>query len=397
MRVLFLSEYFNYPDTVAARRSHSFVRYLLESGIDVAISAPYVHEHDHISAWGETRIPLKTKQREVYASLSKKTSSQIHPSLRRWVPAGMIDRSVASWLRAAHSNRELNEYASKCDIVLPSYGPAGPLWAGLSLAYRKKKRFIVDIRDAPESRNPPAFFSRYVLHVLENIVFQRAELIVTVGDTLATYFSSRHFGKKTMVIYNGWTEDDMTICQQKFAYCRYIYYAGTIYQHQISALKIVFSSLLMIPDLSFKIRLIGENDREIRKIADEFGLTERVEILPKVGKERVLEEQRNAVALIVLENMDPREAWASGTVTGKLFGALASGTSVIAVCSERMEISSILRKFVKSHSINNTSQFIDCISHVNSFDKDPELDVLGDFHMKNQIKQLSSYIRNYDI
>jgi len=158
---------------------------------------------------------------------------------------------------------------------------------------------------------------------------------------------ANQYGLAFHAIYNGWSDEDAQMQLQDN--CEgadedgspYLYYAGTIYQHRLDALVLVLKALRN-EELRLRIRVLSDNTKQgLQAVLEEHGMVDRVELLPPVSSTAVAEEMSRSCGLLVFENLNSSELH-DGTVTGKLFGLLASGIPGIAVCSPSSEIQEIV-------------------------------------------------------
>ena len=334
VRVLLLSHDYQNPERVSFRRVGALVRHLSRLGDHVtvasAITGPAKGE------WGEEILCLKTRS---------KTDGPVKSISDNGGPKqGMFDRSTPFWIAKFLGFAPLRKAALDADVVMATYGPAGPAWAAYFLSIVTGRPLVLDFRDVPESRTRKNWLSLGVDRLLESIIIRRAAIVFTVGDVLSEYLDDRHPGQKFYAMYNGWSDGDIEYRDFGGEAENYLYYAGTVYEHRLQAFSVLCGALASV-DVRCKVRLIGNNTSELRDIARSCGVENKVEILGRADAATVMVEQSKAKAVLVLESLGVLSGWEAGTVTGKLIGLIASRRPGLAICGENSEISRIVRQF----------------------------------------------------
>lgn len=379
MKVLLLANEYR-PGKVAFRRVGAIVRYLSESGDEVTVASTKLRSAS--GWWGERVIPLG---RALELTSTPIASSRLPP-----LGMGMFDRSTLSWLGHSITSPALRDAARTADVVISTYGPAGPTWAAYALSLFFRRPLALDIRDVPESRTSDGRLQRALVRLLEGIVIGRAALVSTVGDVLSAYLSKRH-GVKVVSIFNGWVDTDRVQANPQTR-GNYLYYAGSVYGHQLAAFEVVCSALASVEGLTLKVRLLQGDADALNGIAGTAGVGGRVEILPPVDSQIVQEEVAGARMVLVLEALQYRAAWQAGTVTGKLIGLIAGGKQGIAVCRRDSELSSIASRF-PWWGVAADRNSLAALLNATDPEVEPELDnLLEPFKMELQIKRLREYL-----
>lgn len=353
MKLLLIVEWYPPDQRVAARRWGGLVPELQKIGVDcTVVSAGDGAFWAGVGEAGERiiRLPISNrapKRRNKGESLRDLLRTIIKSAGRFFVPLFLRSRNIKIWRDALTSHPEVTQAAEECDIVVASYGPMAPLLCGDYIASNYNKPLVIDIRDSFQAKEGAAFFlSRRVSRFMERKVLAKSCARITIGEKLAHYMA-KQYGLSFHAIYNGWSDEDLVLGLE---YKRegadkgespYLYYAGTIYQHRLDALVLVLKALRQ-NELRLRLRVLSDNTAQgLLTVVKEHGMVDRVDLLPPVSSTEVAEEMLRSHGVLVVENLAPSELH-DGTVTGKLFGLLASGVPGIAVCSPTSEIREII-------------------------------------------------------
>ncbi|NRP15022.1 hypothetical protein [Marinobacterium sp. xm-a-152] len=322
MKCLLITRSVPPSNKIAARRWGN----LIENSHDVDFDI-ICEEGDgfHIFKSAKERIDLSEKKN----SRRKKESKFASP---------IFDKSSIKWIVALVFNlRFYIKIAKNSDILILSYGPAGPLWFGWFLSFLSGTDFIIDFRDCFESRrNKKAYGLVNLISVcLERKITRSASAVITISDKLADYIQ-KQTDIKPFSIYNGWVADDKISRCSKIS--NYLYYAGTVYEHRLESLVLVLEVMQDLTSINLKIRCLNPLPEEFIALIHEKGLTGRVEILGSAPENIVKAEMGCALGVLVLEDVKCESEYALGTVTGKLLGLLVSGVPGIAFSARGSEI-----------------------------------------------------------
>lgn len=350
MRILLLARSFPPDSRIAAKRWGEIAESLSKLDAQVIVfteSKPRLQRPSHprskniqvISAEGTegaSEFPNKNNN-----NLGNKILVLLKSRANRWKPV-VLDSSIKRWIKYGWIYRDkLKDAVKDSDIIISTYGPSGPLFLGWYLSRKYSLPWVVDLRDAFESRDHSIEFFRFLGRRLERYLLKKANLRITIGKKLAEYLSKR-YELKFLEIYNGWSEKDKLLASNS-ENSLYLYYAGTVYDHRLAALRLLLTSMKRFSDVHLKVRLVNfDSQKKIESLLIEDGTIDKVQILGPVGPEIVSRELNNALGAVVLEDLDPKYGWATGTVTGKLFSLLVSGKPGIAVVSKNSEITEVV-------------------------------------------------------
>ncbi len=181
-------------------------------------------------------------------------------------------------------------------------------------------------------------------HRLEKEVLTEANLVVTVGKTLAEDLE-KTAGRKVNVIHNGFDIEEnigKNIDSEERRYFT-LSHIGVL-KKDLSTLalwkvlgEIVKSDADFANDL--RIRLVGQVDSFVADALKNNGLSNNAAVIENVPHQEAIREQASATVLLLLINNSPN---AKGILTGKIFEYLASGRPILAIGPEDGDTAAVL-------------------------------------------------------
>ncbi|MEZ5000760.1 MAG: glycosyltransferase family 4 protein [Bacteroidales bacterium] len=282
---------------------------------------------------------------------------------------GIIARFVRGNFFIPDPRRGWNRYAIKkaialisdlnIEYVITTSPPHSTQLIGLKL----KKRFpsikwIADFRDPWTD----IYYYRMFLHSFlakaidaryEKIVLKKADLILTVGESLAKLFESKvgNIGEKVRVVYNGYDESDFEEIKSERSDGQFIItYVGTISDlYPIEGFLHAVNSLIKSSGTFIKVRFVGNiSGRHLAKAIEALG-KDHFEHVPYVEHTDSIQYMVNSNLLLLVIPDHPQNEL---IVTGKLFEYLRSGSPVMCLCSPGNEASGIIEQVGAGQSFN---------------------------------------------
>ena len=385
--ILFVTHYEN-KLMVAARRWRMLVSFLRKEGMHFSIVTPGLEDKEYIGEFGESVCVFKAR-----SGHRKGKSGSILGESRRVIPSPVpcLDVSLLLWFRAINDQRII-DHCIKSDMLISTYGPAGPMLYGLMMARKYKKSWVLDIRD---SFQPGHSVSSKILSGfngwLERKILGQASLVITVGQRLAQYLTEK-YQCSVEYIYNGWTDaDPLYIDQRSKNQANYFLYAGSIHQHQLPALKIFLVSLSAYGNYRLRIRLIRDYSGNISQWSKENGFEDIIDIYPPVSSDQLSREMRDSVGVLVIEDINPLD-WQKGTVTGKLFSLLVSGLPGIVISHQDVEVYQLAAKASGWFCTSDLESTRKTIKKVIEFDRTKIIDnrrTMSEYHYSIQAKKFA--------
>ncbi len=314
--VLIISQYFPPVNHIAARRFGYMVGYMEEFGWK-----PWVVTQPGI---GDLSVSIPEEQIVRIPTASDQVRSKpTGPRLWRGIHY-RIQVFATSWYWSVRSSRQLIDSFPTPDIIIASYGPTSALWIGRYFANRYRAPWIADFRDLGALRKASGTrLGKEIDSYTERAALDSASAMTTVGTTLYEMLRSA-YDKPAQKVYNGYMFTGDQICVNKTeppatATPDYIYYAGTVYMHQLPALRIVFDVLAGLPDVKLRMRLLGV-PRAVKQITDrarEPQFHDRVDLREPTSAASALTEANSAFCNLVLGDLSVRPDRTQGHVTGK--------------------------------------------------------------------------------
>lgn len=306
----------------------------------------------------------------------------------------IVDASVIPWgLGLIRHYGSWKKHANDADIIIASYGPSGPMFIARFLNRITGTPYVVDIRDSFDSRDrTSSVMLRRASRALEKALLSKAKMRVTIGKNLAFYLAAR-YQLDFVPVYNGWVDADSIHANKSSGVTKsYLYYAGRIYHHRISALELLLSVLKNNENLSLVIRLIGDHEPVI-KLVKELHVADKVALLSPAPAEIIARESAEAKALVILEALDDIRPWDVGTVTGKLISSLASGNDGIVVSSPNLEAYSLAEnvpRWYRAHDKKSCEEALAALEVQESWEMSAKL---AELHCSAQAKFLFSKLQ----
>lgn len=399
-KVLIINPYFPPFTSIASRRFGDMVKYMEEHGWEPTVVT--------INSKGSLKVNLKEEniirvgdfnQSEESHNKAKKIFliSDLKQRMGYLMNLRMVDRFLFTWYKQVINNPDVIKAAKETDIIVASYMPSASFFIAKKLASKFNKKWIADFRDLgalyDEGKDK---FPRFVDKQIEKRLLTSASAFTTVSKGLAEELV-KVYKKDCHVIYNGWEKDisdnnlTESIEASNLKNKKYIYYAGTIYTHQLDAFKLVIQSLNN--NLVLVIRTLGskENEEALKDFANECNKTEKLLILPPENPEIIKQEADSAFLNLVVEDMYLKNEWKKGVLTGKLFDLMTYKPPILAVAGIKSEIKEVLEETNKGYFGSSVEKISDIIEKVSNEPGALNSDI-EKFSKKNQAKKLCAIL-----
>ena len=406
MRLLVIVNCYTPDQRVSARRWGGLVAELQRRGVECTVISAgdgSFSEAEGVAGEHIIRLPISNRAQaggEAARAPGARLRLMVKGVLRYFVPLFIRGRNRRAWRDALQQHTAVAEAAKDCNVIVASYGPMAPLLIGHDLALMYKKPLVIDIRDSFQAKEGSAFpLSRWISRYLEKRVLAKACSRITIGRKLAQYVTN-HYQLDFHAIYNGWNDEDIVtqpsnVWEADEKESPYLYYAGTIYPHRQEALSVVLRALESIDELRLRIRVLSDNTEHwLENLIKSHCLADRVDLLPPVPSTVVAEEMAASRGVLVLENLEPSELH-DGTVTGKLFGLLASGIPGIAISSPTGEIREIIQGIEGWHGVSTEAECVQAIRALAASEgRSVDEITIAAYHVSAQADQLHSLLQN---
>jgi glycosyltransferase involved in cell wall biosynthesis len=221
------------------------------------------------------------------------------------------------------------------DTVVTTSPPHSTQLIGLKLKQKFNIRWIADLRDPWTdiyyyNQFKHTALARKIDLNFEREVVENADLLITVSEDVKRLFTEKSklpIANKTVVIPNGYDEDDFRIKPQKPNGKKVITYTGTISEtYDVSGLLKAIGNLDGKIRQDFLIRFVGKVPPVIVQNFESAGIS--VELTGYVDHSKSIEYLFLSDLLMMVV---PRVKNNRGIITGKFFEYLASGKPVLAI------------------------------------------------------------------
>ena len=385
---LFVAHYEN-KLIVAARRWRLLISFLRKEGMHFYVVTPGLEDKEYIGEYGELVCVFKARSRT-----ATDKSTYVMGESRKVLPSVFpyLDISLFRWLKATSDQRVIN-HCINSDMLISSYGPAGPMLFGLLMSGKYNKPWVLDIRDSFQIGHSVniKLLSKFNGWVERKIV-GRASLSITIGERLAHYLSHKY--RCTFeYIYSGWTDTDpVYINQRAEKKSNYFLYAGSIHQHRLPAFKIFLDALAKDGNFKLRIRLIRDYSGNFIEWLRVNGFENTVDVYPPVSPEQLSSEMMNSIGVLIVEDINPLD-WQKGTVTGKLFSLLVSGLPGIVISHQDVEVFKIAAKasgWFCAFDLESAQKAIKKITTLDKTELSDNKEIMNEYHCSFQAKKFAS-------
>jgi len=357
-QVLMISYYWPPAGGPGVQRVLKFVKYLPEFGWDPIILTVEDGEYQAIDKSLESDISVtlkvfKTRVIGFYGFFKKLTGRKTIPTFQlsggeneslfsrvgRWIRLNLIlpDGRIGWYPFAVVQGREIIEN-EKIDLIFSSGPPHSLHLIARSLAKKYHIPWVADFRDPWMERfyyheNKRWKISEKIDGILEKLIVNNVDRIVTVSAGLKDIFERKIDSSKIHVIYNGYDEADFASvkpCLDKNI-ATSINYIGSMSKTQYP--RAFFQAVRELVDVDQHLPLIlgfaGAIHPSIKlALKNKFKLNDHIRYHDYVSHTEAIELMVKANYLLLVV---PNTADNKGIVTGKLFEYLRSGTPIILI------------------------------------------------------------------
>ena len=240
----------------------------------------------------------------------------------------------------------INEF--KIDTVVTTSPPHSTQLIGLKLKQKHNIRWIADLRDPwtdiyyyNQFKHTP--LARRVDKNYEQQVVEQADTLITVSEDVKRIFAEKSqlpIAAKTLVIPNGFDEDDFRITEVPAETRKVITYTGTISEaYDVDCLLKAFSRLTEDLKSQLLIRFVGKVPMPV---VQKFRDTQiEVELTGYVDHPKSIEYLfRSDLLLLVIPKVKNNQ----GILTGKFFEYLASQKPILAIGPTDGDLAKIIQE-----------------------------------------------------
>ena len=211
---------------------------------------------------------------------------------------------------------------------------SGPPFTAFLIAARLQPlfgaRLVIEFRDrwVGDPYYPPPAWRGRLEDWWERRIIAKAGAIVTVSEPWAEAYREK-YGKPTAVVYNGYDPELLSGPAPGAAEERFlrILYTGRIYpgRRDPSPLFAALAHIGATP-ADARVDFLGTDETQVYPLAERFGVSDLVSVLPEVPHKEAVELQQAADVLLLMQWNDPKE---QGNVPGKLFEYLGARRPIL--------------------------------------------------------------------
>lgn len=399
-KVLIVSCHFPPLNTMAAKRYGYMCKYLADYGYEPSVLTKRARSAGYLDAKLELSVPIESNKVHRIGALG--VSYPIHNFLvslviyhmrKKGITSRILNEMDIGWYGKVKNEIDLDRYKD-IDIVIGTFPEIENILVGEHIARKLNVPFIAEIRDLItdyEEGINKNYWSRKVDKYLENKILGKADGIVTVTTGFSNILTMRYPKKKVRTVYNGW---EYSYAQNaKHEKLDYIYYAGSLYEHRVESLKLLFDVLKKNHiKTEVIIRSLGPEilNEKLRKYVIELGLTEQVKIKDVASEEVVLKEQDMAKINLLVSSVHEEDHALMTTLPGKLFELINVDSPVLAVVNDVAEISEILKTTDKGIATIQENKIVDFIT--GGYKQYQGNEKANEFSRANQAKKLCGFL-----
>ena len=372
-KVLIITYYWPPSGGAGVQRWLKFVKYLPKYGWEPVIFTVDNGEYPSIDESLENDIPdgievIKSKIWEPYSFYKKFTGRKkdelINAGFLKERKKAFFLERLSVWVRGNFfipdarkfwikpSTRILSSYLkdNSIDVVISSGPPHSTHLIAKKITANYNLPWIADFRDPWTNID---FYNDLMLSKfadrkhkrLEKLVLSSADIILTVGKTLALELSQLG-AKRVEVVENGYDKSDLNKgfinqLDDKFS----IAHIGTFSPSRNNeTLWKALSELVKEDDFFFnklELKLIGKIDYSVTESLKKYDLASFVNHIPYLSHDLVINQQMSSHLLLLMVNNTPN---AKGIVTGKIFEYMASNRPTLVIGPSDGDVAEIVSK-----------------------------------------------------
>jgi hypothetical protein len=407
-KILIISYFFNQKEQIGSVRLRGLAKYLPELGWEPTIltikspnNSPDIDNNFRVVETDYSDLMTVWKSRLGF-SLEEDVQDQLNLSSNN--KKGFIDFLINKWKEIfAYPDTEKNWYKpaveagdqllknEKFDLILSSSYPFTCHLIGNELKKRHKIPWVADLRDLWTQNHdyPYSFLRKIVDKSLEKKVFSNADALTTVSVPWTNKLKNLTNKENIYTILNGFDPELLNHDEEldkKFS----IVYTGRIYEGKMdpeplfAALKELTTEDINKNDVS--VDFYGINVGILGSCPDKYDLKQVINIHNLIPHQEVIEKQRRAQLLLLLNWNDPNE---TGVYTGKIFEYLSAKRPIIAIGGYGGVIDELFKKTSSGMSLSDKEQIKTVLKrYYAEFKSDKGIEYHGDLEEINKYSQL---------
>ncbi len=374
-KVLIISYYFPPLNSIAAKRYGTMCKYFKENGYDAYILTTVVEDGLYLGAKRDLDVPVAARKifRIGRASSGNGFMTQMILGVGCFLQKVKISSRTISaesilWYENVKKVVDLKKFKD-IDVVIGTYGPIGNIYVAKYLSKKLGCLYIADIRDLiSEWREVPEGYRRCFIidNIIEKTLLSSAGGITVVTQGFKAILKKKYPKKRISTVYNGW--DGTTIEKPCNVKEKYLYYAGSLYEHRLESLSLLLQALRQvreIENIKLIVRSIGPKklDNAAKKIAEKMGMKSSVEILPPAPEETIKEEQSRAYINIILNSIHKENKEQMITVPGKAYELMHERAPILGIVPKNSDLAALISYTNKGIGTISENEMVEFILH----------------------------------
>jgi glycosyltransferase involved in cell wall biosynthesis len=348
-KVLIISYYFNQKEQIGSIRLRGLAKYLPQFGWEptiLTIKSPESSDmefrtietdySDLMTVW-KKRLGLnldKSVQDQLGTSSNKNQNGIISSLVHMWMEIFAYPDPYKNWYKpAVEAGNKLLENED-FDLVLSSSSPVTSHLIGNELSNKYGIPWVADLRDLWSQNHFYEYSNlrKYRETRLEKKTFSTVDAMVTVSAPKTEQLAMLHTTKRTYAIPNGFDPDTLNTGKQVDNKLT-IVYTGRVYEGKMDPEPLFNALSELIKDKEIDPKDIvmdfyGINVDVLADRVEKYNLSQIINLKGLIPREQVIDKQRQAQILLLLNWNDPNE---KGVYTGKVFEYLSAKRPILAV------------------------------------------------------------------
>ena len=376
-KVLIVSAHFPPLNSMAAKRYGYMCKYMEENGYEPWVLTTKARNGSFLNAKLDLECPLP--EEKVFRIGNLGTTYPIDDMImnellyiykKNKVSSRIIEENSFGWFYKVRREFDLNK-VKDVDLVVGTFPSVCNLLVASHVAFLLKKPFVAEIRDLISdyeegNRRDEVWQERE--RQLEQVLLESAAGIITVTNGFKRILQKRYPQKRISTVFNGWDcvlEDENTYSEEKDKQ-KYIYYAGSMYEHRVKSLKLLIDVIREYKlGIEILIRSVGPEiyDEDLKSYVAKYNLQKQVKILEAATENIVHEEQRKAKINLLVSSLDASDDALMTTIPGKLFELIRLDSPVLAIADPHVEVNHILGETGKGIVTSKKDEIASFLEH----------------------------------
>ncbi len=258
--------------------------------------------------------------------LNKSENDTIRDKISKWIRNNIfIPDAKIGWKPAAIKSGLKIIEQENIDLIFASSPPHSVQLIAKKLAQKSKLKWVADFRDpwmeiVYYQGIKRSLITRFIDAKLEKSVFRFADSVISINQNLLDLFNKKVPLSNSVLIPNGYDEQDFTNIIQKDPAVFTITYAGVLSKERIPYALIAVLKNFMAQKRKFNFVIIGKVCQEFSEEIEKNGLTGNTQFVNYIPHKEVLKYLLNSsVLLLVIDDVPQNKGFSTGKIFDYLF------------------------------------------------------------------------------